>query len=47
MVKELGNFKVMWIHAFPPKEGISKTISVQVLVVRNKVAAMEHCKTEF
>ena len=47
MIRELINFTVMWLNAFPPKEGISKTLSPRILVAGTKLSAKEHCRIEF
>jgi hypothetical protein len=40
-------FSVMWLNYFPPKGGISKTISPQTIVTRMSPDAEKHCQIPF
>eukprot|EP00957_Ditylum_brightwellii_P136570 10414658-Ditylum_brightwellii.AAC.1 len=42
MIEELVNFCVMWLNAFPPKSGLSATLSPRVIVVDTNLNIKRH-----
>ena len=47
MMKELVYYVVTWLNNFPPKGGISKTITPRQLFTGDKVHYNRHCKIQF
>ena len=47
MTIEMVKNAVMWINAFPPKEGISTSVSLREIVTGMKLDYNKHCKIQF
>eukprot|EP00957_Ditylum_brightwellii_P110558 8433137-Ditylum_brightwellii.AAC.1 len=47
MIKELVNFCVMWLNVFPPKSGLSATLSPKAIVASTKLNIRRHCHIPF
>jgi hypothetical protein len=47
MVIHLVYFVVLWLNAFPNKQGISENLSPREIVTRKKISFVKHCKALF
>jgi hypothetical protein len=47
MVVELVAFNTFWLNSFPPRDGISPTLSPRALVVGTGIDYTKHCKLEY
>jgi hypothetical protein len=47
MILELINFLVLWLNAFPPSSGISKTYSPRTIMTGTTLDYNKHCKLPF
>ena len=47
MVIELTKYIVLWVNAFPPKSGISKTYSPTTIMTGTTLDYKTHCSLEF
>ena len=47
MVIELAKYVVLWVNAFPPKIGISKTYSPRTIMTGTTLDYKKHCRLDF
>jgi len=47
MIEDLVNFCVMWLNAFPPKSGLSVTLSPRAIVASTNLNIKRHCRIPF
>jgi hypothetical protein len=47
MIVELVNFVVLWLNAFPPSSGVSKTYSPRTIMTGTTLDYSKHCKIPF
>eukprot|EP00957_Ditylum_brightwellii_P207659 15353949-Ditylum_brightwellii.AAC.1 len=47
MLEELVNFCVMWLNAFPPKEGVSNTFCPRTIMAGKVLNTEKHCRIPF
>jgi hypothetical protein len=47
MIVELINFVVLWLNAFPPLSGVSKTYSTRTIMTGTTLDYKKHCKLPF
>ena len=46
MIKEMVEGSVMWLNMFPPKDGVSTTISPRSLITGLQIDYHKHCRIE-
>eukprot|EP00957_Ditylum_brightwellii_P095192 7249793-Ditylum_brightwellii.AAC.2 len=47
MIIKIINFAIVWLNAFPPKAGISTTLSPRAIIVGTQLDYKKHCRAPF